>query len=399
MSSAFKVIEGLVDLGFSKQMRQGIRVPLDAQQWLDVSQEVAEKDPNGQLLKYFSLQAVAEIDELLAQQVGPGQVDENIYDAVQTAMATESGNAMNNVASEVFSHLQSGEAIQGDQLTLTLRILRSSIAAGLITGDQYAEFASSGYYLHHLHQAFSDSHSEAVGECVFGYLEAVPDASEPEEFGSSDAGYENLTELLQDPDTVPRAAEHFIARAKETQQLPVVLQMATGKRPVSPFLVEVLGTLLTSDDVSKPPELVKANWSLIRGILQKRKEDSQSFEVFLKGLPGLDNLIAGVINGTFSVGESGLYLALLKGGTDAGLVTWCARSLSGINRDAWTKEIKPRGDLVELVIELKNRGASLTLGSAYLDALVTYSESVAADSRRVLPNESWDTLFALLAGC
>ena len=170
---------------------------MDAQQWLDVSHEVAEKDPHGQLLKYLSLQAVAEIDGLLAQQVGPGQVDENIYDAVQTAIATGSGNAMNNVASEVFSHLQSGEAIQGDQLAFMLRILRSSIAAGLIAEDQYAEFASSGYYLHHLHQAFSDSHSEAVGECVFAYLEAVPDASEPDEFGSSNAGYENLTELLQ----------------------------------------------------------------------------------------------------------------------------------------------------------------------------------------------------------
>ena len=110
---------------------------------------------------------------------------------------------MNNVANEVFSHLQSGKTIQGDQLAFMLRILRSSIAVGLIAEDQYAEFASSGYYLHHLHRAFSDGHSEAVGECVFGYLEAVPDASEPDEFGSSNAGYENLTELLQDPDTVP----------------------------------------------------------------------------------------------------------------------------------------------------------------------------------------------------
>ena len=171
MSSAFTLIEGLVQLGSGEHMEQAIRVPLGAEQWLEVSHEVVEKDPHGQLLKYFSLQAVAEIDELLAQQVGPGQVDENIYDAVQTAMATGSGNTMNNVASEVFSHLQSGEAIQGDQLAFMLRILRSSIAAGLIAEDQYAEFASSGYYLHHLHQAFSDNHSEAVGECVFGYLQ------------------------------------------------------------------------------------------------------------------------------------------------------------------------------------------------------------------------------------
>ena len=36
---------------------------------------------------------------------------------------------------------------------------------------------------------------------------------------------------------------------------------------------------------------------------------------------------------------------------------------------------------MQLVIELKNRGASLPLGSTYLDALVTYSESVAKDSK------------------
>ena len=396
MSSVFTLTTGLIDSGFSKHLRQGIRVPLDAQQWLDVSSEVAEKDPHGQLLKYLRLQAVGEIDELLAQQVGPSQIDENTYNAVQTAMATGPGNAMNNVANEVFSHLQSGEEIQGDQLAFMLRILRSSIAVGLIAQDQYADFASSGYYLHHLHRAFSDGHSEAVGECVFGYLEAVPDASKPDEFGSSNAGYENLTELLQDPDTVPHAVDHFVARTKESQKLPVVLQMATEQRHVPQFLVETLGTLLVSDEVSKPPELVKANWFIIRGILRKKKRDSQSFEAFLKRLPGLDNLIAGVIDGTFRVSESGLYLAILRSSTDTSLVPWCASSLPDINRDTWTKEIRPRGDLVQLVIELKKRGASLTLGSAYLDALVTYAESVAKDSKGVLPNGFWDALFGLL---
>ncbi len=396
MSSAFALIEGLVDLGFSNQMTQGIRVPLDAHQWLDVSHEVADKDPYGQLLKYFSLQAVVEIDELLAQQVSPGEIEENTYDALQSAMATRSGNTMSKVAREVFSHLQSRQAIDSEELAFMLGVLRYSVAVGLISEDEYAAFASGGYYLHHLHQAFSDSHPEAVGECAFGYLEAVPDASEPEEFGNSVAGYENLTELLQDPNTVPQAAAHFIARAKETKQLPVVLQMATGRRPVPPFLVEVLGALLTSEDVSKPTGLVRAKWSLIRSILQRRKEDSQSFEVFLRELPGLEDLIAGVIDGAFRVNESGLYLALLRGGTDGSFVTWCERGLADINRDNWTKEIRPRGDLVELVVELKNRGASMTLGSAYLDGLVKYSESVASDSKGILPSASWDALIALL---
>ena len=396
MASAFTVIEGLVQVGLGEQMGQGIKVPLSAQQWLDVSPEVADRDPDGRLLQHFHLQAITEIDELLGEQAVPGQIDDNIVDAVRAAMATRSSNAMNNVASVVFSHLESGGGIQADQLVFMLKILRFSRSAGLITKDQYAGFATSGHYLHHLYQAASESHPEAVGECMFGYLEAVPDASQPTQVGNSYAGYENLTQLLQDPDTVPGAVEHFTALAKETQQLPVVFEMATGKRPVPPFLAEVLRTLLISEDVSKPLELVRANWSLIQDVLEKEKEDSQSFETFLKGLPGLDNLVAGVVDGTFDVRESGLYVALLKSNPGTNFVTWCANGLSSVNRDAWAKEIKSQGDLVELVIELKARGANVTLSVAYFDALIEYAKSVSTGLRRVLPDKSWHELFTLL---
>ena len=55
------------------------------------------------------------------------------------------------------------------------------IGASLSDKDQYAEFAkTSGHYLHLLVPFRLDqtSHSEAVAECMFGYLEAVPDASQ-----------------------------------------------------------------------------------------------------------------------------------------------------------------------------------------------------------------------------
>ena len=397
MSSALTLIEGLVELGLGKQMGQGIRVPLSAAQRLDVSDEVVEKDSNGRLLRYFDLRAIAEIDELLAQRVVPGQIDENTFNAVRAAMATTSSNAMNNVANAVFSHLESGGGIQADELVFMLKILRFSRSAGLIEGDQYAEFATSGHYLHHLYQAASESHPEAVGECVFGYLEAVPDASLPSQVGNSNAGHEKLTEILQNPDTVPGAVEHFTVLAKEAQQLPVVFEMATEERTGPPFLRRVLKTLLMSEDVSKPIELVRTNWSLIQDVLEKEKEGPQSPETFLKGLPGLDRLVVGVIGSTFDVHESSLYVALLKSSADTNLVTWCSSGLSAVNRDAWTKEIKPQGDLVELVIELKKRGARIALDFAYLDALTEYARSVAGGLRKVFSKETWNQLFSLLS--
>ena len=396
MSSAFTLIEGLVDLGFSEQMRQGIRVPLGAQQWLDVSSEVANRDPDGRLLQYVHLQAIEEIDELLAQQAVPGQFDDDVFNAVQTAMATKSRTSMTTVTSGVFSHLQSGESIDSDQLVFMLKTLRLSKGAGLIKENDYEQFATSGWYLHHLHQTVSEGHPEATGECMLGYLMAVPDASEPEHVGNSQAGYEHLDELLQNPDTVPGSVDHFTVQVKEMGHLSVVFEMATGKRPVPSFLTSVLEVLLTSESVSKPPELVRAHWSLIRDTLETDKDNSQSFETFLRGLPGYDDLVADVIDGIFEVRESGLYVSLLKVSADATLATWCANGLSSVNRDAWVRHIRPQSALVDLVMRLNDRGAGLTFGPDYLDALVEYARKVSSASRGVMDRETWDELFKLL---
>ena len=144
-----------------------------------MSRDVVAYDPNGRLLQYFELPTIAEIDKLLAQRMAPGQIDKNTLSAVRAAMATTSSKAMNRVANAVFSHLNSSVGIPADNLVFMLKILRSSRSTGLIAEEQYAEFAEGGHYLHHLYQAVSDNNSEAVGECMFGFLEAVPDAREP----------------------------------------------------------------------------------------------------------------------------------------------------------------------------------------------------------------------------
>ena len=235
-----------------------------------------------------------------------------------------------------------------------------------------------------------------VAECMFGYLEAVPDASLPSQVGNSHDGHEMLTEILQNPDTVPGAVEHFTVLAKETKQLPAVFAMTTGERPVPPFVARVLRTLLVSEDVSKAPELVRANWPVIREVLETEKEDSQNLEAFLKRLPRLESLVAGVVNGTFDVRDSGLYVALLKIDADTNLVTWCTSGLSSVNQGAWSKEIASRGDLLDLVTELKTRGASVVLGVAYYDALIECAKGVAGGTESTLADESWSELFTLL---
>ena len=75
----------------------------------------------------------------------------------------------------MLSHLQSGESFPGDQVAHLVKTLRVSNQAGLIDHDNYTGLAEHGHYLHHLYYAVSDNHAEAVAECMFGFLQDVPD--------------------------------------------------------------------------------------------------------------------------------------------------------------------------------------------------------------------------------
>ena len=141
---------------------------------------------------------------------------------------------------------------------------------------------------------------------------------------------------------------------------------------------------------------MRANWSIIREVLETGKEDSQNLVTFLRALPGLVDLGAGVVNGTFDVDDSGLYIALLKNDADANFVTWCANGLSSVSREVWSQEIASQGDLLDLVTELKARGASVVLGADYFDALVDCARNVAVGGEMLLAPEAWVDLLSFL---
>ena len=396
MSSALTLIEGLVRLGSGEYLEQGIKVPLDAEQWVEVSNAVVEKDPNGRLLLYFELQDVEAVDELLAVRISNNQLDEYTFNAVYTAMATRSRIAMTTVASQVFSRLQSGESFLGDQIAQLVKALRLSNLAALIDEHDYTSLAEGGRYLHHLYIAVSENNAEAVAECMFAYLRIFPDGREPSHSGNSPNGYQNLMQILGTPNTVPGSVEHFTSLAKETQQLPLVFEMIAGNKPVPPFLEIVLHALLTSDDVPKPPDLVSENWAAIREVLRASDESSGSFEAFLKDLPGIDDLVAGTLSETFDVRDSSFYFALLRSSANTEFLNWCVAGLSSVEQSAWSEALASQGELLGLVKELNTHRVSMALGTTYFDALVNYAEQVADRSVSTVTDESWSELFNLL---
>ena len=275
-------------------------------------------------------------------------------------------------------------------------MLRYSREAGLIAQGQLADFARSCRYLNYLHYAVSDGNPESVGECIFGHLQFVPDASHTGQIGQSSSGHNSLTRILRHPDTVPGTLDDFTSIVKQAQQLPVVFEMAAAVQSVSPLVAKVLRTLLISSDVIKPHDLVRTNLQVVQSVLRDQEDDSPNFEVFLKELPELDNLVADVVDGDFEVSEGGLYHALLRITDDTDLRSWCTNGLSNVSQDIWSTEVTSESELVELVIELKAQGAHTELGPTYFDALIDYAKKVAEDQDMPPQDGTWRERLTLL---
>ena len=396
MASALDLIKGLAALGFDEHMNGGIRVPLSAQQWFDVASDAARSCPDGKLLRFFDVPAIQEIDQLLDERLAINELDGNTFDAVDTAMRTRSRTHMTNTARQLLSQLQSGESFEAAHIARMLKALRNFQAEGLVSQDQYDGFASSGHYLHHLYSAAAESHGQATAECMFGYLKAVPDAREPDHVGNSSPGYQRFTQILEGTQGLEGAVEHFTLLAKETLPLEAVFEMACAETPIDPFFAEVLRTILVSNDVSKPTELVIDKWLVVKEVLASGDEVSQSFEKFLAGLTGIDELIDGIRSRDFDAGDGGLYLAVVRTTRNPSFETWCASGLSSMNQEAWSNAIMSRGELIDLAVELRQRGSSVNPGVGYFDALVEYINSIASSAQSVNPNVNQRDLLELL---
>ena len=396
MESAFTLIEGLVEAGLSDQMADGLITPLSAQQWIDESQEITVRD-RGSLLQFLELEDVSALDELTTQRVQQGQLDDETLNAVRSALMTKSGKSMNGTTDAIYSQVTTANHYSGNQVAVMMQILALSRNQGLTTSDEVRNLAENGHYLHHLYIATTDGHAEAVAECMFAFLTAVPDAREPTHTGYSPNGYQELRNLLQDPHHMPGVLELFTARAKETNEPSAFMAMAAIEVPVPQFVVQVLREILIDKEISKTPDLVMQHWPMIHEVLEAESEDSLNLATYLSDLPELSEIANAIVAAGFRSYNIGLYVAMLKTKHAAQLVHWCIDNLHTISQNEWSQALDSHGDLLELIVHLKRRSPSLTLSIAYFDALVEHAERVMKDSTNEPQDESWEDLLNLLS--
>ena len=394
LASAFILVDGLIDSGFEELIAAGMQIPLDGDEWLRVSSEIAESDPDGRVLQYFELQHSDQIDQRLSELFTNRRLNDEALPAVELALATRSRNAFENTAKAALNFLERG-GFQADQLTNALQALRVLDSANLFNHDEYADLAANGRFLHFLWFAERNGNQLAVAECMFGHLRFVPDGRITRHWGDSQHGHRMLTRLFGNPNSMPDVVQHFAKLVTETRQSNIVFEMASGQDPVNQFTTEVLRKVLNATGVSMPNELVRENWRTIREALGTG-DGALSFETFLKRLQSYQDLVVEITGGEFDAGESGLYVAVLKSEAGADFADWCRNRLARVDEGTWAKEFASPGDIVRLVTDLRATGVDLTLGLACFNALVKKAEAIAYGESDLLTIPTWDVLVTSL---
>ncbi len=379
MSAAFVLLRGLDELGVAS----ALRVPLSADQWLEVAPQFRSDDPGGRLWQRLELIEAEEIDTALSERSTPEQIDSDIISLLEVTLRTPATGSLTRTTNQLFDSVRNAEGVGAQQIALVMRALTACRSAGLVDNASYERLATEGSLLHHLYQAVSEAHAEATARCAFAYLQSIPDAREPNQhIGNSPLGHEPLLELLRNPDSVPGALDEFVSIARQEGGLPELARILDEEPPEPTLLNEAFRDLIDDDPAVNDSGFVQGHWGKIRSNLPDPEDGdaTDAFQEFVRGLPSRTDVSALIVTGRFEPSGAPLYLAILRAGDDEALSAWCAVGLRSVAAETWAESLKENDDLVALVLELHRRRETIELGTDYLDGLTSHAQAaVSAD--------------------
>lgn len=396
LRAALILLEGLDDLGVASELK----VPLSADQWREVAPQLANDAQDGRLWRDLRLRDEEDIDAVLSQHCTPEQIDEDIASAVEVTLRTQAAGSLTRTANQLIESTQRTYGVNVPQIAPLMRALSACRSADLVDDESYERLATDGYLLHHLFEAVSEPHAEAVARCAFAYLQQIPKASQPNQTnGNSQAGYKQLVGLLQNPNRVLEALEEFVVIVGHYGGLRELVRILDMEPVESTLLNQAFQHLIESDPAAKDPGFIKEHWRRIWANLPEAENDDTTdvFQEFLQDLPALADLSALIAAGRFEPEDAPLYLATLRAGTDEGLSTWSAAGLRSVATETWVGSLNENDDLVALLLELNGRRETIDLGPEYLDALAAHAQEAVDGDDASSIRDSLPSLIGLLS--
>ena len=358
-------------------------LPAMADEWVENCAVIAEHDE--WLWALFRPQApFSEIAALFSERVTAGEISEAVRSAVKVTNSSGIADSWNELLDALERRLnQNVNAQEGTLLLRTLAVL--NLYEPSESEAAYERLSEPGHLLNLLYQAQAEGHLACRAWCVVTFLQRRPDARRPSAVGNSEAGYADLEGILSVG--VPGLAEKVVGILTDLDDTTLLFSVVDARDEYDPFLIECLRLVA---DSKNPLRLYSADetinrWMKLNEILCEEAE-SDRFSNLVQTLCVDTDLVSRLQRRGFDTELSGLYLEVLQVDAEQEFVAFCRAGLEKLDRGAWASALNDEGYVLELLIELQERNAEVSLQSPYQDAVVDYADTLLSGDNKPSPD-------------
>jgi hypothetical protein len=257
--------------------------------------------------------------------------------------------------------------------------------------------ASQGHLLNYFFHSWNQGSEENIAFIAMLYLRTYPNGIVQGPIHNSAQGHVWLSTWLATPSTRPVGCEKFIDILVESNQVRLLLaQIDTSPSPVN-WIKACLEILINRNLVPMLFSLddLVVRWAFIRNQIDAGERQGPALDQIVRSLVTNPDIEAKIMGEEFDQSKGWLYSSMARANLpdSARFSKWCEKGLAALAVETWNQELQSRGDLIQLTIDLCEKGAPITLGAHYFDSIAEQSMVlITGDESSKWLFDRWQTL-------
>lgn len=395
----FRILAAVQSLGHDESIPKSLKLPFNAEGWIEACNEIAKHDPDGNYWK--RLRPSSEFNEIstsLVSTISSGAFSASHIAALKVTDKCTVKCDWKEICNAIQTRLYAEQNASTSECYHLLYALFELEAVGEETAISAQQALSkSGHIVHHFHQAKKLNDTACQAAIILSLARRIPGLTKPVAVGNSEVGHQLLIQAIDSPEE--DVVSELYVLAKRFDFLPQLLIITEAAGEYRPFFVEALKLVADSETPQDvfTPQIVIEKWNDLRRHLidDSNKVRFQKLVGKLAVDHGLCEWISDSENG-FNRSDASLYLYIVRGaqGRVPDFLIWCRERLRRLTEEEWIADLTGQNSCCALCIELSRQGHPPSLASGFTDALQDHANSVVKGEG--LPadwiRKSWSTL-------
>ena len=236
-----------------------------------------------------------------------------------------------------------------------------------------ARLSDPGHLLHLFYEARQANHAVCSAWCLVMFLQQRPHAEVPGTAGNSDAGHDELEQVLATDDQ--ELVTEVIDVITELDDLKLLFSVVDARDQYDAFVLTCLRQVADSANQLRlytPDETIERWWDLREHLPDQT--GARRFSTLIEGLCAETALVARLQEREFRADDAGLYRAVLETEPEENFVEFCRAGLEAVESEGWATELLEGGELLFLLTTLQARDGNVSLKQPFQDAIVDYAK-------------------------